>query len=472
MSSSWPSHDLPIELFPLIVGHVVKASHLACICLVNKPFYALAVPLLYKRIVIRHWYTDWKRRVIRVFQTLADCPQLALHVNILGKGSHQELFIGDFPKGLKVTESDALLEICARALRNAEQLRSLIWTRDSSLSSEILNALAQNAHLTQLSINGNPGRRYDPAQLLGLTRLRELTLIMPSRSVVDILTSWAAILSGNLRSLTLICKESPWINDEKLMSWGVHLPTLERLNLVGCSKATHEDVWAIIRRNSHKLKALGLEVLTTAFDTAVFSSACLCAGGLTSLTSFTLTLQPTLLTSAFITQLVDLLSHSPLELFQLYAVTNAQDSTPAAILLSRIIAAHGQRLTKFSVHRIQLLPCAIDDVCAGCAGLQQLFFTASPSNLAQLGPILARALNLRAVHINLFPIPEHFQVYDYAAELVAYCGSTVTQFGMNTKVWQVARRVEEGADGEFFARPVLMPYEHPDVPEQFLVVRA
>ena len=55
--------DLPIELLPLILQQIIKASHLAQICLVNKVFYDFAVPQLYSRIIIRHWYHDVKSKV-------------------------------------------------------------------------------------------------------------------------------------------------------------------------------------------------------------------------------------------------------------------------------------------------------------------------------------------------------------------------------------------------------------------------
>jgi hypothetical protein len=55
--------DLPLELLPLIIQHLVKPSYLASVCLVNHAFHAFAVPILYERLVIYPWYKDAKLKV-------------------------------------------------------------------------------------------------------------------------------------------------------------------------------------------------------------------------------------------------------------------------------------------------------------------------------------------------------------------------------------------------------------------------
>lgn len=54
--------DLPVELLPLVVLHVVRPSHLAALCLVNKTFYTFAVPLLYERVFIYAWHKEGKSK--------------------------------------------------------------------------------------------------------------------------------------------------------------------------------------------------------------------------------------------------------------------------------------------------------------------------------------------------------------------------------------------------------------------------
>lgn len=59
-------------------------------------------------------------------------------------------------------------------------------------------------------------------------------------------------------------------------------------------------------------------------------------------------------------------------------------------------------------------------------------------------------------------------------ELAGQFGVNVTQFGVQTRVWQV-ERIFTNEDDESGGRPCrrvrLAPYESPDVPDVFLVVR-
>ena len=56
-------NDLPLELLPLVLHHLVKPSHLSAVCLVNHSFYTFAVPLLYERVFIYSWHKEGKTRV-------------------------------------------------------------------------------------------------------------------------------------------------------------------------------------------------------------------------------------------------------------------------------------------------------------------------------------------------------------------------------------------------------------------------
>lgn len=94
--------DLPIDLLPIILRHIVRPNHLAANRLVNRSFDAFAAPRLFEEILIFAWHKDAKSRVndflfleynqrihcmqiIQLFRTLADCPQLAKWVKRLGK---------------------------------------------------------------------------------------------------------------------------------------------------------------------------------------------------------------------------------------------------------------------------------------------------------------------------------------------------------------------------------------------------
>jgi hypothetical protein len=58
-----------------------------------------------------------------------------------------------------------------------------------------------------------------------------------------------------------------------------------------------------------------------------------------------------------------------------------------------------------------------------------------------------------------------------AIDIVRECGPAVMQFGCSTRVWQVVSALSRNANGELEVERTLGPYEAPEIPEQFLVVR-
>ncbi|KAI0062515.1 hypothetical protein BV25DRAFT_1803980 [Artomyces pyxidatus] len=456
--------DLPIELLPLILQHVVKASHLARIALVNRSFYTFAVPLLYERITIYPWYRHSKTRVVQLFTTLAEHPDLALFV--------RRLDIRDFPKALPSFDAhEQLRDSCVRGIENASHLRTCTWTRDGSLTSYIIEPLQKCTELSELEINGNHSGHYDPASLTKFTSLNKISLIMPSGSVLETLPRWIEATGHSLRTLTLICKASLLVTDHLLETISPHLHGLQHLHLAGCPRVTDKGIWAMIRHNARGLFSLGLEGLSPVFDMAAFSEGCGRAGGLTSLTSFTLTIHPDHRADVWMSSAVVLLSQSPLEIFQVYATSASYHRLLADRFCMRIVSMHGHRLKRFSFHRLRISLDALEHMCQTCLRLQELFVLVSPADLNQLGTLLAHAPILRTVHINLTARPTAFNPEQEALSLVCQCAPTVIQLGIETRVWEVAREVISDED-KITTRPVLSAYESPDVPEQFLVVRA
>src|SRR5882762_1499700 len=55
--------DLPIDLLPVILQHVVRPNHLAMSRLVNRQFNAFAAPRLFEQILIYAWHKNAKSRV-------------------------------------------------------------------------------------------------------------------------------------------------------------------------------------------------------------------------------------------------------------------------------------------------------------------------------------------------------------------------------------------------------------------------
>jgi hypothetical protein len=117
-----------------------------------------------------------------------------------------------------------------------------------------------------------------------------------------------------------------------------------------------------------------------------------------------------------------------------------------------------------------------------CPVLEELFLVVKPVEVDQLPPLLALCPTLLTVHINVtsahtesaIPLFTPAKPHLFAQELPSW--SRITQLGFNTRVWQVTRTVKfrEEADGqrEMYIETSLSRYENPDVPEQFMVVRA
>ncbi|KAF8152989.1 hypothetical protein B0H34DRAFT_87411 [Crassisporium funariophilum] len=458
--------DLPMDILPEVIDHIIKPQHLASICLVSNAFRAFATNRLYERVSIYAWHKEGKVKVVKLFDTLARYAYLALHVH--------RLEIRDFPKAFTNLEDDLFSHVL-RGLKNCVNLRSCTWTRDGSLNSEILLALQRCSNLRELEVNGHNDGNYDPRLLLGFTELNRISLIMPSLPVVSQLRPWLSITGHTLRALTLICKASSIVTDGTLESIAPFLVNLEHLYLTGCPKATHKGVWTIISANAQGPLGLGLEGVSPKFDMDVFASQCISSCALTRLRSITLTVHQQLPLNEWTKSVIKLLSASPLEFFQIYSTGVFFESPMTDIFWQQLISAHGQRLVRFSVHRMLIDLEAIMNICVKCINLEQLFVVVEPESLENLAKCLSHAKKLRTIHIN-YPLEAFMDSLPVlqpaqASSIIEQCSPTIVQFGCNTKVWQVGRTISVDGSGVLQARRHLMPYESPDVPEQFLVVR-
>lgn len=129
------------------------------------------------------------------------------------------LEIRDFPKR-QLTEE--VVNDILQGLRNCSNLRSCTWTRDGSLTSDILLALSRThsllenidsplsttsiPSLRELEINGHHSHLFDPKLLLQFQWLTKISIIVPTLEVIRVLEEWVQILQGTLKSLNLICK--------------------------------------------------------------------------------------------------------------------------------------------------------------------------------------------------------------------------------------------------------------------------
>ena len=131
-------------------------------------------------------------------------------ISTLQSGTRPDLVtvIRDFPKALQFDDHDLILEHCLAGIRNCHNLRACTWTRHGSLTSSVLETLADSARLQELEINGENTGFYDPKILPRFSHLRKLSLIMPSAAVISVLSAWARNTSQTLNHLSVICKAS------------------------------------------------------------------------------------------------------------------------------------------------------------------------------------------------------------------------------------------------------------------------
>ncbi|KAI0088861.1 hypothetical protein BDY19DRAFT_946407 [Irpex rosettiformis] len=458
---------LPIELLSGVLEHVIRPSQLATLCLVNNAFYSFSAPVLYRRAFIYSWHKDGKLKVVKLFRTLSEHPELAKYV--------EQLSVKDFPRAIATTEREGIMSLCLRGLQNCINLQAFCWTRDGSLSNSILEALCSLPHLRDLEINGHSDGYYDHRTLLQFTRLRKVTLILPGIKIVNLLPTWAARVSQNLRQLTLVCQSTTLINDKVLEALSVHLTSIEFIYLIGCPKVTHKGLWSIISANEGRLLGLGMEVLSLSFDLSRLAELCQQTKALRSLQSINIHIDVKSASHQWQQHIVDLLASSPLQTFHLTLLAGEPAVDLSDTFCAMIVNSHSNTLRKFSVDRMRLSMDALKDICNRCTSLERLFVVMQHEDLDALGVSLSLAQNLRAFHATrslgleseeALVVPE-----PKILALVRKCSWKLSQIGFYTRVKQVDRVAIRDDDGNIRVEPRLVPYESPEIPEPFLVVR-
>lgn len=204
-----------------------------------------------------------------------------------------------------------------------------------------------------------------------------------------------------------------------------------------------------------------------------FAANCAHANTLTNLRSITLTVPSTSHYTShhkgsgdnpgarFFDDLHTLLLPCPLTHFQIYSPSIYVDNVRTNSFYSSLVSKHGKTLLRFSMHRMMVSLATIKEICTACQDLEQLFivvdyrefvgkvFLPSPFSCSRfdaqddLPGCLLPARKLRTIHIN-FPqqlegahAPPLFFPSD-ALAFVRQCSPTVTQFGLNARVWQVS----------------------------------
>lgn len=115
-----------------------------------------------------------------------------------------------------------------------------------------------------------------------------------------------------------------------------------------------------------------------------FKATCLRDNAFRRLRAITLTVYIHMPLAEWTSDVGELLSSAPLENFSIYS-TSASIWTPILDgFWKRMVAKHGQRLRKFSVHRMQISLAALEVICSQCPLLEQLFIVVEQHQLVSL----------------------------------------------------------------------------------------
>lgn len=185
---------------------------------------------------------------------------------------------------------------------------------------------------------------------------------------------------------------------------------------------------------------------------------------------------------SYISALSEILTHQvpKLEKIQICGPCGFLDpSSEISRLLSRLVKTHGERLKRISVHRMDVDLEVIKDICVNCSALEELFIAVEPDKLNILADYVHYARSLKTIHVDYSPRVQ-FTVFvlspDKALEFIKRCDNPgITQFGCESRVWFVNRKVVVGEDRDGNEKMEceidLGPYESLYAQEQFMVVR-
>ncbi|EJD37719.1 hypothetical protein AURDEDRAFT_173230 [Auricularia subglabra TFB-10046 SS5] len=473
---------LPPELYPLILAFVIRPQHLAICALVNGTMNAFATPMLYENVRVFAWQKGSKQRIMRLFETLAEHPELAKYV--------RRIELRDYPL-LMGDQAVRIEEVCLRALENAINLQSCCWTRDGSFSDAVIRTLARLQQLRELDFNGHSGSSYNPKSLLALNQLTHVSVIMPDRETGMLLSTWLELLAPQLRTLSLICKSSGIITDDMLRRVAPQLSALEQLHLTGCTRITAACVSEILSASEPGIASLRLEGLHFAFDLKHLSSSPRALRSLQSLTITFIAYHESEVLSLPAVQA--LLLHTPrLAELNLHPPPPATRARLPESFISELVRLHGVRLRKLAINRVILGVDELGLVCGGMPRLQQLYITLLEADMSAIAKELRRLPYLHAVHLS-FPFAldaagilgmsnddpdsdssEHEveqQGYERAYIDIAKACPSLSEFGVQNRVWQVERVCTRDEAGSWTTEIRLGRRENPAVAEQFLVMR-
>lgn len=118
---------------------------------------------------------------------------------------HDREDIRDFPKAYTSAGAE-LNRLVPKGLSNCVNLKSLAWTRDGSLTNEMMEALQNCKALRELEINAHSEGNFSASLLLDFVQIERLLLILPGQEVVSLMLKWTSSIGNTLKTLNLTCK--------------------------------------------------------------------------------------------------------------------------------------------------------------------------------------------------------------------------------------------------------------------------
>lgn len=274
-----------------------------------------------------------------------------------------------------------------QTLKSCVNLRELLWTRKGALTDSVFETITTHLRgLRHLEINAHtaltPGS-WSASHLLNLPALESISLILPDRNIAAILPDFLARQKQlstedelDLRSVTILCRESPVINDNVLRKCIPHLQetNVESFAIAGASKLTGEPLVALLPKLP-RLRHLALEATNVQSE-----SFLLFAPHLANLKSLKLT-HPgphAASLSTFFPALATLLrSTTQLESFTLYhsGAASTGSRTWAVVdhsFIEDLVASVGPRLRKFECSNVLVHLSSAETLISGMPMLRDL----------------------------------------------------------------------------------------------------
>ncbi|SGY40918.1 BQ5605_C003g02443 [Microbotryum silenes-dioicae] len=444
--------DLPIEVLPLILERLVgRRSDLRHATLVCRQWRAPAERLQYS------WIRLWGRDlaiVSLVFRTLADNPHLCHMI--------RKFEVRVFSLSLILSERLEMEQLAVRVLRQAIRLEHLIWTRKGALTDRVFEAITSISTLRSFELNAHtnlsPGS-WDADHLLRLPKLRTLSLILPDRSIAHILPAFLQTqrtLSKKadpesegwleLQELSILCRESPNINDSVVSACSPFLQgsALKSLVLAGCSRLTGATLLPLLATLPF-LEHLALEA--TSIPPSFYIEA---APLLTHLRSLKLThpgpKHPT--STQFSPSLCHLLQYLPdLRSFTLYhSGTSASGGWIWPIVEPSLMDAivKKKRLEKFECSGVLMEVEEVERLCMVQGLKDMVIHLGWEIRLPRVTNAISHLPRLKTLHI-LAQTPE---ITMEKIEAIVASSPSLEQIGFRNRVWHVRRKQIKAASNE------------------------